>query len=46
MEPDNVILGPDDDEWPDINYRVDGVHPADGMRYWQFQRWFPVFPTF
>lgn len=41
-----VALGPDDDEWPDAGYRVDGVHPADGMRYWQMQRWLPAFPTF
>lgn len=42
----NVALGPDDDEWPDAGYRVDGVHPADGMRYWQMQRWLPAFPVF
>lgn len=38
-------LGPDDDEWPDAGYRVDGVHPADGMRYYQMQRWLPAFPV-
>lgn len=42
----NVALGPDDDEWPDAGYRIDGVHPADGMRYWQMQRWLPAFPKF
>lgn len=42
----NVALGPDDDEWPDAGYRIDGVHPADGMRYWQMQRWLPAFPVF
>ncbi len=41
-----TALGPDDDEWPDAGYRVDGVHPADGMRYWQMQRWLPAFPVF
>jgi hypothetical protein len=41
-----ICLGPDDDEWPDAGYRVDGVHPADGMRYWQMQRWLPCFPNF
>lgn len=40
-----IALGPDDDEWSDA-YRVDGVHPADGMRYWQLQRWLPAFPVF
>lgn len=41
-----IALGPDDDEWPDADYRVDGVHPADGMRYYQLQRWLPAFPVF
>jgi hypothetical protein len=41
-----TALGPDDDEFPDAGYRVDGVHPIDNMRYFQLQRWLPAFPVF
>lgn len=40
-----IALGPDDDKWPDT-HRVDGVHPADLMRYFQLQDWLPAFPVF
>lgn len=39
-------LGADDDEWIGPANREDGVHPKNNMRYWQFQRWRPVFPVF
>lgn len=39
-----TLLGPNDDEWG-VEHRVDGVHPAESMRYHQCQRWWPTFPT-
>lgn len=42
----SISLGPDDDEWPNDGYRVDGVHQAQAMAEGQLQRWVPVFPTF
>ncbi|MCW7544924.1 hypothetical protein N7I30_14040 [Aurantimonas litoralis] len=33
-----MSIGPNDDEWP-VSMRVDGVHPNDQMRWYQWQRW-------
>ena len=42
----NVALGPNDDEWSDPIYRVDGVHQAQPMVAAQWSRWKDVFPVF
>lgn len=48
-----VSIGPDDDVWlPASVYRVDGVHPNDNMRYYQWNGgalgpgWNTAFPVF